>query len=242
MIFPTPRMAFPNRLAAMRWSTALFLAGIATAAFATNYADLRRIEPIHGDTAAGAAKAAVCFACHGPNGNAVVPAFPKLAGQRADYLYHRLVEFKTADPKAPYYSASPMPAQLVNLNDTDLRNLAAYFASQTAIATPAGEAANPIGETLYLNGDLASGIPPCQGCHGADANGPAAGGQQYAAYPALRGQHAPYLVSRLNNYRDKLPHSSSNDFIMHGVARTLDTSSIQAIATWLASLPPQPTR
>ena len=222
-----------------RWIAASLLTCAAASAFAADYVDLRRAEPIHGDASAGAAKSVVCVACHGPNGNAIVPTFPKLAGQRADYLYRRLAEFKAADPKAPYYSASPMPGMVANLNDTDLRNLAAYFASQTATAAPAA-ATNSDGETLYLNGDPTRGIPPCQGCHGVDASGPAAGGQQYAAYPALRGQHAPYLVSRLNNYRDKLPHSSSNDFIMHGVARTLDDSSIQSIAAWLASLPPQP--
>jgi hypothetical protein len=31
----------------------------------SRYIDLRRIEPIHGDVAAGARKAAVCHACHG---------------------------------------------------------------------------------------------------------------------------------------------------------------------------------
>src|SRR5271155_4056796 len=96
----------------------------------SRYIDLRRIEPIHGDVAAGARKAAVCHACHGV-GAPVAPTFPRLAGQRPDYLYHRLVSFKTASPKDPYYSASPMRSQAVNLTDADMRDLAVYFAAQT---------------------------------------------------------------------------------------------------------------
>jgi cytochrome c553 len=72
----------------------LLLAGNAEAD-ESNYIDLRRIEPVHGDVAAGASKAAVCHACHGV-GAPVAPTFPRLAGQRADYLYHRLVSVKFA--------------------------------------------------------------------------------------------------------------------------------------------------
>src|SRR4029077_19291338 len=69
------------------------------AAYAGRYVDLRRIEPIRGDMDSGAAKTTVCVACHGPSGNSIVPQFPSLAGQRADYLYHRLVAFKAMNPK-----------------------------------------------------------------------------------------------------------------------------------------------
>src|SRR5277367_853159 len=99
----------------------------------SRYIDLRRIEPIHGDAAAGARKAAVCHACHGV-GAPVAPTFPRLAGQRPDYLYHRLVSFKTASPKDPYYSVSPMRSLVTNLTDADMRDLAVYFAAQTPTA------------------------------------------------------------------------------------------------------------
>ncbi|HEX7915172.1 c-type cytochrome [Rudaea sp.] len=227
----------------LRARAAAFALAASASAFAADYVDLRRIEPIDGDAAAGAQKAAVCFACHGPNGNAIVPTFPKLAGQRADYLYHRLDAFKHADPKDPYVAQLPMLAIVASLNDIDMRNLAAFFAAQAPIAAAPAVAAPAAaeGETIFKQGDPARGVPPCAGCHGADANGVAAtDSRQYLAWPALRGQNAAYVISRLNNFRDNLPHSSSNDFIMHGVARTLDDGSIQAIAIWLASLSPQP--
>jgi cytochrome c553 len=217
----------------------IFVAGIALAA--SRYTDLRSIEPIHGDAAAGERKAAVCHACHGV-GAPVAPTFPRLAGQRPDYLYHRLVSFKTAGAKDPYYSQSPMRSQVTNLTDADMRDLAAYFAAQMPTAgnmpttVPAAVAGQ--GEALYLGGDPARGIPPCQGCHGPDARGTSIATSQYAAYPALRGQYSMYLVARLTSFHKNLPDDTTNDFIMGGVAQTLDEQSIQAIAAWLSSLTP----
>lgn len=220
---------------------ALLLAiGCAASTRAADYVDQRMLKPIRADLAAGATKAVVCLACHGPGGNAVVPAFPRLAGQRAEYLYYRLREFQHADPKLPYYAASPMPVQARTLSDADMRNLAVYFAAQTPTATPGAAApADASGETLFREGDASRGIPPCQGCHGAAAEGgPVDAGQQYLLYPALRGQHAPYLAARLRSYRDGWPRYAGGDYIMAGVARRLDDASIQAIAAYLAALPP----
>jgi cytochrome c553 len=216
---------------------AILLMAASALAAAPRYADLRHIEPVRGDAAAGAKKVTVCFACHGANGVSVAPTFPRLAGQRADYLYYRLVSFKRADPKDPYYSVSPMTPNVAHLSDTDMRDLATYFSSQTPPATAAAAAPGK-GEALFLAGDPARGIPPCQGCHGAEAGGPSISTGQYAAYPSLRGQYAPYLIARLTSFHKNLPHDTTNDFIMGGVAQTLDDESIQAIAAWLSSLTP----
>ena len=106
------------------------------------------------------------------------------------------------------------------------------------LQTAAAGAAPGKGEALYLAGDPARGIPPCQGCHGADAGGPSISTGQYAVYPSLRGQYAPYLIARLTSFHKNLPHDTTNDFVMGGVAQTLDDESIQAIAAWLSSLTP----
>jgi cytochrome c553 len=225
------------RMLVLAMSGVAFLTG---ALAAQRYTDLRRIEPIHGDAAAGAQKATPCHACHGANGVSVAPTFPRLAGQRADYLYHRLVAFKHADPKDTYYSKTPMTALAAKLSDDEMRDLASYFAAQIPQATDVAAAATASGrgELLYRSGDPSNGVPPCQGCHGAEAQGVNGPGGQYAAYPALRGQYGPYLIARLTNFRQGLPHDSSNDLLMSGVARTLDDNAIQAVAAWLSSLTP----
>lgn len=211
-------------------------AALPAAATGAPYLDQRHVEPVHGDVEAGAAKATVCVACHGPNGNAIVPAFPKLAGQRAEFIRDELHKFKRGSRPD-----SPMAALAKPLTDEDVNNLAVYFAAQTrqASAQPAPDSAVlSRGEALYLRGEPSRGAPPCQGCHSADANGPPAGPENYRAWPSLRGQNGDYLVQRLKSYREAKLADSSNDFIMHGVASTLDDASIQAVAAYLSSLPP----
>ncbi len=230
-----------------RWRPALALCAAATCLMAgiavasAQYTDLRSIKPIHGDAAAGANKAATCFACHGADGAPVAPTFPRLAGQRIDYLYHRLQAFRHASPKDPYYAVSPMTPMAAALRDEDMRDLSAYFASQAPRAVDGATAVDSTanGENLYLRGNPALGIPPCQGCHGAEADGPVTAHDQYAAYPSLRGQSALYVVARLTHFREGQPSDTSNAFLMHGVAATLDDDSIQAIAAWLSSLEPR---
>ncbi len=131
-----------------------------------------------------------------------------------------------------------MTPNAASLSDTDMRDLASYFSPQTPPATAAAAAAPGKGEALFLAGDSARGIPPCQGCHGPEAGCPPISTDQYAAYPSLRGQYAPYLIARLTSFHKNLPHDTTNDFIMGDVARTLDDESIQAIAAWLSSLTP----
>jgi cytochrome c553 len=226
----------------------LFLLGAPASRAGPDFIDLRRIDPIRGDAAAGAEKAAVCFACHGEHGESAAPIFPRLAGQRPDYLYHRLVSFKRAKPDDPYYSVSPMTGLVAGLTDADMRNLALYFAAQTpdASTAPAPDATAAAdarhGQAIFEAGDPSRGVPPCQGCHGADAGGSAVRTGQYAAYPELRGQYAPYVTARLTNFRDGKPHDTSSSWIMQGVARTLDDAAIADIAAWLGSLPLTPVR
>jgi len=210
---------------------ALSLLGANSAGAATALIDLRRIDAVVGDAAAGKAKATACMGCHGPAGIAPVPMFPNLAGQKTEYLYWALVEFQRAAR-----TDSPMTAQVAHLGDADMRDLAAYFAALPA-ASAAAVAAMPDARAaaLFLRGDPARGVPPCQGCHGADAGGHplAVDAARYRAYPMLRGQHAPYLTQRLKDFRDGKLIDSSNDRIMRGVARSLDDDSIDQLSSWL---------
>jgi cytochrome c553 len=78
------------------------------------------------DAEAGKEKAAVCAACHGEGGNKpLAPDYPKIAGQPADYLVKALKDYKSGKRKNPL-----MAPQAQNLSKQDMRDLAAYFASQ----------------------------------------------------------------------------------------------------------------
>ena len=79
-----------------------------------------------GDADAGRQKSQVCAACHGADGNSPTgPDFPRLAGQRQDYLLKALHDYKSGARKNPI-----MAGQVANLKPEDMADLAAYFASQ----------------------------------------------------------------------------------------------------------------
>ncbi|HDY8064547.1 cytochrome C biogenesis protein CcsB [Vibrio vulnificus] len=80
-----------------------------------------------GDVAAGQAKAAVCAACHGANGMATIPGYPNLKGQNEQYLVSAIKAYKNKERNGGL--AVVMQAQAAMLNDTDIANLAAYYAS-----------------------------------------------------------------------------------------------------------------
>jgi cytochrome c553 len=211
------------------------LVSVAAYAESADFVDLRRIEPLVGSADAGKAKAAVCSACHGTNGVAPASMFPNLAGQRAEYLYWQLVEFKReARPD------SPMTSQVANLDDATLRDLAMYFASlQPPSPATTNAAPSDRGATLYRKGDPARGTPPCQGCHGADGAGHpwAEKDAAYRAYPKLRAQHADYVAQRLRDFRDGKHLSSSSDRVMTPVAQTLDDEAIKEVAAFIEAGP-----
>lgn len=209
-------------------------AASATASSAA-FLDLRGQMPIQGDASAGAAKATVCAACHGPQGVAIAPNFPNLAGQSATYLYVQLKQFHGGQRTDPIMSGQAAP-----LDDTDMRDLASHFASLAP--KPAGTAdSGARGAQLFLSGDPERGIPPCQGCHGSDALGPRVQPVRsphppWSTIPRLRGQSAIYLTKRLTDFRHGVRPGSSNTRIMEGVARTLDDADVQALATYLSTL------
>lgn len=209
-------------------ATALIaMGGCATPGFL----DLRAPIAVSGNADAGAQKAAVCTACHGPNGISPVPNFPNIAGQKFDYLYWQLVELKGRND-----SSSPMTPILAPMSDTDLRDLAAHFAAQAPAPASGDENAFADGARLYRDGDPARGIVPCHGCHGANADGHVDGGDaRHRTYPSLRGQHSAYLSQRLQDFRGGKYLRSSNDQIMHGVTRNLDDQTIRQLAGWLQS-------
>ncbi|MFT6625593.1 MAG: cytochrome c553 [Cycloclasticus sp.] len=79
---------------------------------------------IAGDVAAGKAKSAQCAACHGASGISPMGLYPNLAGQKEQYLIKQMNDFRSAKRKDP-----TMQAMSAALTDTDVVNLAAYYAS-----------------------------------------------------------------------------------------------------------------
>lgn len=178
------------------------------------------------DIKAGEAKAnGICMACHGPQGNSVVPIWPKLAGQHPEYIQKQLQNFKAGERANAQMTPMAMP-----LTEQDILNVAAYFSSQTQ----KGGAANPelakLGEALYRTGNPATGVPACSGCHG-----PAGLGQGLSKFPRLAGQHADYVKQTLGYFKSQERANDPNG-MMRGVAARMTEQEIAAVSQYIQGL------
>jgi cytochrome c553 len=80
-----------------------------------------------GDAQAGKIKAYTCTGCHGiPGYNNVYPTYkvPKIGGQNYEYLTAALKAYRDGERHH-----STMQLQASSLSDTDIEDIAAYFAS-----------------------------------------------------------------------------------------------------------------
>ena len=104
-------------------SLALSVLCLTTSAFASDAP--KAAKP---DAAAGEAKyTAMCAACHGADGNAGSPEYPKLAGQHPAYLAKQLAEFKSGKR-----ANAIMSGMAAAMSDEDMKNVAAWLSSQKA--------------------------------------------------------------------------------------------------------------
>jgi cytochrome c553 len=178
-----------------------------------------------GDAVAGKAKAATCGACHGADGNSLVPNFPKIAGQGERYLVKQITEIKNGDRYVPQ-----MMGFVIGLSDTDIADISAYFASQTA----SGGAADPelveAGKKIFLGGNATTGIPACMACHG-----PSGKGVDAAGFPRLAGQHAAYTESQLQAFYSGERHNDSNN-VMRDISSRLHMREIKAVSSYIQGL------
>jgi cytochrome c553 len=179
-----------------------------------------------GDAVAGQAKVAVCGACHGPDGNSLVPIFPKLAGQGERYLLKELEDIQAGRRAVP-----EMTGQLINLAPQDLADIAAFYAGKEANVGVADPALAAQGAVLYHGGRLDAGLPACSACHGPDGAGLAAAG-----FPRLSGQQAAYTVKQLSNFRSGARNDDGDTAIMRTVAGKLTDGDIAALAAYIQGL------
>lgn len=191
-----------------------------------------------GDAEAGERKSAVCAACHGQDGNSPSPEFPKIAGQGEKYFVKQLMDYKSGARENAI-----MRAQVAGMSEQDMKDLAAFYATQTPDFGEADPELVEQGERLYRGGNLETGVAACVACHGPSGQGIAAAG-----WPLLAGQHARYTEQQLRAFRsagrDDLdaPSYRRNDSetdspgMMQAVAAKMTDREIRAVASFIQGL------
>jgi len=173
------------------------------------------------DVQVGKAKAEVCNSCHGPNGNSLNPEIPALAGMPALAISNLLFFYREGNRKNPI-----MSAMAANLTNAEMKDIAAYYASQprqtTHQTSPVNLAAGPALATKYN----------CTQCHG-----PQLQGLQHI--PRISGQQKEYLITQLKGF--KAGTRADMDGNMTSAAANLNENDIVVLSDYLAGLPDRPT-
>lgn len=181
--------------------------------------------PVPGSTAsrdAGELVASVCQACHASDGNSVVPAFPKLAGQQVTYLEKQLADWRSG--KRHIEAMEPF---LPQVRAADVEELARYFAAQAPAPGSVQDAAlAKSGQGIYFDGNEDSGVPSCEACHQWE-------GQGNERYPRVAGQHQDYTIKALLDIKSRARDAG----IMNRIAERMTEDEIRAVAEYIAGLP-----
>lgn len=170
--------------------------------------------------------AQVCANCHGLTGESTSPIFPKLAGQRKEYLVEQLADFKS-HARANARSAEYMWGY-TRLSAKQMDELADYFSAQGPMrGQPEISPDQSRGEDIYRNGIPDKGVAQCVACHGA-------AGEGIGSFPRLAGQHASYLLEQLKVYQtsDQRPRGA----LMKSVAQGLSDFDALAVARYIESM------
>jgi cytochrome c553 len=185
-------------------------------------------EELVGDAAAGQAKSAMCGGCHGADGNSPNPSWPKLAGMPAAHQLKQNLDFKQGLRNDPM-----MGGIVMALSDQDLADISAFYATQSVSSAASDRNLARGGEKLYRYGRPREGIMACGGCHGRDGAG-FEGGFPGGA-PSVRGQHAPYNLKTMMEYKSG---SRTNDWngVMATILKKLSDEEIAALAEYMAGM------
>ncbi|MDH3229265.1 MAG: cytochrome c4 [Alphaproteobacteria bacterium] len=167
--------------------------------------------PTEGDAFAGLAVTAPCAGCHADDGNNKDPKTPRLAGQDAEYLVAAVGSYKDGSR-----DHDVMREAVATLRESDIKDLAAYYASKEPRALPLRKPLTIKEWTLR-----------CNRCHGPE------GRSTDSRFPILAGQDEAYLMKTLKLYHGGERPSSA----MQAMSFLMAESDIVKLAAYYARQP-----
>jgi cytochrome c553 len=168
---------------------------------------------------------ASCDRCHGRD----TPAFPRLAGQKREYLLRALAAYKDGARHSGIMEPVAAP-----LRDDERSALADHYAHRAGLGSShVGTGRDDLrvarGQSIVHDGIPSQGVPPCQDCHGPGPN------PRNAAYPHLAGQFAEYLVLQLELFERDQRGGSDYAHIMRRIASRLTAEQMRDAAAYYAA-------
>jgi cytochrome c553 len=169
------------------------------------------------DVEAGRAKAQVCAACHGADGNSPTPEVPSLAGQTWRYVYVQLRDFQEGRRSNPLMS--PMAA---SLSREDMMAIANFYAAQALKPSTF-----KVDDAKAKRGLAKAQETLCTMCH-------LGGFMGQNEIPRVAGQHYEYIVLQLKAFKARTRNNDAGS--MTSVAQTLSETDIENLAHYLTGL------
>ncbi|HEY5636245.1 MAG TPA: c-type cytochrome [Burkholderiales bacterium] len=170
-----------------------------------------------GASRAAPERAKPCAACHGADGNSVLPGIPSIAGQPKVFIENLLVLTREGLRGSP-----TMQTLMHGVKDAEIRELAAYFSALPARSTP-----GPLDKPMFERGRALAAKMHCGNCHRPDYAG-------QAQMPRLAAQREDFLNDILRSYRDSPPPGS--DTMMASVLYRVPDADLRALAHYMAHL------
>ncbi|MHC1764075.1 MAG: c-type cytochrome [Verrucomicrobiia bacterium] len=183
------------------------------------------------DNGIAAIAAQRCARCHGTDGNGRgTGAFPKLAGQRSEYLYASLQAYA----KGERHSGVMEPVA-ATLESETMRALAQYYSQLTpSLSLEHPDASFARGEAVVNNGIPLQRVPACAACH----LNPSVLRNPF--YPNLAGQYPEYIELQLELFKSRSRGGTAYAHIMQQVAAELTEEQIRDVAGYFSRTGPSP--
>lgn len=158
-----------------------------------------------------------CARCHGAHGlGRREGAFPRLAGQRAQYLK----ETMQAYAKGERFSGIMQPIA-ARLDASELRDAVVWYATRPPAPAP------QLGAEVKIEELLERRVPLCTVCHGDAAAHP--------SFPRLTGQYPVYLEQQLTLFREQQRGGGPYLELMQTVAHWLRAEEVPKLARFVAA-------
>jgi cytochrome c553 len=168
----------------------------------------------------GATLALRCTMCHGARGLSEANS-PNLAGQYPLVVYKQLKDFKSGAR-----TSAVMVPLVADLSDTDMRDLAAYYAYLPRLA--ANHPVSSEAPLIVMSGAPMRNVAPCGACHG--------GLTDKAGGPWLDGQPIVYLRTQLLAFASGARRNDISEQ-MRNVARQMTPVEIEAAVRYYGAQP-----
>jgi cytochrome c553 len=164
-------------------------------------------------------RAAACLACHGPNGQSLIPETPSIGGQPFFFVVAQLFLFRRGGRSNPVMTEVAKP-----LTDADLRAFGEWVSKLPPPPPPTG---TPDARSLERGRALAQ-RRPCASCHNPDFSG-------REQMPRLAHQREDYLLKSMREYQrgTRIGYGAAMTEELHG----LSDGDLQDLAHFFAHLP-----